>query len=68
MSYQHTNSKGKVYYLNAKMSILNDGKSYPLYYFSKDYRKDTACDLPEDRIVVENLQTGLPMLKHKRKP
>jgi hypothetical protein len=52
MVYEHTNSKGKKYYLHAR------GK---LFYFSKD-PKD-GIEMPQGYIVVENSTTGLPMIK-----
>jgi len=56
MGYEHTNSKGKKYYLHAK------GK---LFYFA-GAQKENAIDLPEGYDVVENERTGLPMLKKKQ--
>jgi hypothetical protein len=55
MVYEHTNSKGKKYFLHSK------GK---LFYFSGTM-KENAIDLPEGYKVVENQTTGLPMLKKK---
>ncbi len=55
MVYEHTNSKGKKYYLHGK------GR---LFYFSST-QKENAIDLPEGFNVVENQTTGLPMLKKK---
>jgi hypothetical protein len=55
MVYEHTNSKGKKYFLHGK------GR---LFYFSGT-QKDNAIDLPEGYDVVENQRTGLPMLKKK---
>jgi hypothetical protein len=54
MGYEHTNSKGKKYYLHSR------GK---LFYFSKS--EEESIDLPEGYKVVENNMTGLPMLKKK---
>jgi hypothetical protein len=55
MVYEHTNSKGKKYYLHAR------GK---LFYFGGT-QKENAIDLPEGYDIVENTKTGLPMLKKK---
>lgn len=55
MAYQHTNSKGKTYFLH------QNGR---LYYFSSQ-QKSNAIDLPEGFLIVENSKTGLPMLKKK---
>lgn len=53
--FSHTNTKGVTYYLHKK------GK---LYYFSKDPMH--AVDKPENMTVVENKQTGLPLVKKKK--
>jgi len=53
--YAHTNSRGTTYYLH------NRGK---LYFFSKDPMN--AVDKPENRTVIENKMTGLPILKKKK--
>ncbi|MDO8624691.1 MAG: hypothetical protein Q7R47_01305 [Candidatus Diapherotrites archaeon] len=55
MVFEYKNSKGKTYYLN------QNGK---LYYFSGGTRP-TGIDLPAGYNIVENSQTGLPMLKKK---
>lgn len=65
MAYQHTNSKGVTYYLNAKEVTLRGGKVQTIYYFSKDERKDTGVDLPDDRAVNENPRNGFLTLKRK---
>ena len=56
MGYEHTNSKGKKYYLHAR------GK---LFYFA-GAEKENVIDLPEGYDIVENERTGLPMLKKKQ--
>ncbi|HET7827304.1 MAG TPA: hypothetical protein VFK97_00355 [Candidatus Saccharimonadales bacterium] len=65
MAYKHTNSKGVTYYLNAKKVTLRGGKAQTIYYFSKDERKDTGVDLPDDRTVNENPRNGFLTLKRK---
>jgi hypothetical protein len=65
MAYKHTNSKGVTYHLNSKKVTLRGGKSQTIYYFSKDERKDTATDLPSDRMVNENPRNGFLTLKRK---
>lgn len=65
MAYKHTNSKGVTYYLNCKNVTLRGGKEQMIYYFSKDERKDTGCDLPDDRAVNENPRNGFLTLKRK---
>ena len=53
MAYEHTNTKGRKYFLHQKGS---------LYYFSSK-KGPNAIDLPEGFKVVESQATGLPMLK-----
>ncbi len=65
MTYKHTNSKGVTYYLNSKAVTLRGGKQQTIYYFSKDDRADTGCDLPNDRQVNENPRNGFLTLKRK---
>jgi hypothetical protein len=64
MGYIHTNAKGIEYHLNTKEVTLRGGRLSRIYYFSKDDR-DTACDLPDDREVVENPHSGFLALKKK---
>lgn len=58
MGYTHTNSKGVTYHLNTKEVTLRGGKVQPIYYFSKDHRDDTACELPAGYKVNENPRNG----------
>lgn len=62
MNYTHTNSKGVTYHLNSKEVTLRGGKKQVIYYFSKDER-DTACELPADKQVVENPRNGFLTIK-----
>jgi len=52
--FEYTNKRGVTYYLH------NKGK---LFYFSKDPMH--AVDKPDNRTVIENKMTGLPILKKK---
>tara|TARA_Y100000310_G_scaffold276238_1_gene293253 strand:+ start:6887 stop:7051 length:165 start_codon:yes stop_codon:yes gene_type:complete len=54
MGYEHTNSKGKQYYLHQRDK---------LFYFSK--KPEDGAELPEGYKIIENSITGLPMLKKK---
>lgn len=54
MVYEHTNSKGKKYYLHSR------GK---LFFFSS--KSEDGIDLPAGYRIVENQTTGLPMLKRE---
>jgi len=53
--FSYTNKRDKTYYLHQR------GK---LFYFSKDPMH--GVDKPDNMTVVENKQTGLPLLKKKR--
>lgn len=68
MSYSHVNSKGTTYYLNTKNVTLNGGRVQAIYYFSKDDRPETGCDLPTGYEVGENDRTGLPMARKIKAP
>lgn len=67
MAYQYTNSKGVTYYLNSKQVTLRGGKLQTIYYFSKDERPETACDLPEGFEVNENVRNGFLTVKRANK-
>lgn len=58
VSFEQTNSKGVKYFLNTKTVTLRGGKQQVIYYFSKDMRADTACDLPNGFVVKENPRNG----------
>lgn len=65
MAHQQTNVKGVTYHLNCKDVTLRGGKQQRIYFFSKDYRADTACEFPEGFDVVENERNGFLTLKRK---
>jgi hypothetical protein len=64
MAYTHTNSKGQKYILHQKDAQLK-GRIQRIYFFAKAIsEKGTPIDaVPAGRIVVENANTGLPVLK-----
>lgn len=62
--YQHTNSKGIIYFLNKKDVTLRGGKVQTIYYFSKDSRPETGCELPSGKTVGENPRNGFLTLKN----
>ena len=66
MAYFYTNKKGKKYFLNSKDVTLKGGRNQTIYYFSKDERSDSGCDLPAGKRVVESPKTGLPFVKGKQ--
>jgi len=55
MVCEHTNSKGKKYFLHQTGKLL---------YFSKDPAE--SIDLPKGMEIIENERTGLPMVKKIR--
>lgn len=63
--YKHTNSKGVTYYLNTKEVTLRGGRKQTIYFFSRDERKATACELPADREVKENPRNGFLTVSKK---
>jgi hypothetical protein len=53
---------GVTWYLNTKLVDLRGNKTSRIYYFSKDFRPETACELPEGKKVSD---TGkMPLLKN----
>lgn len=67
MSYQHTNSRGTIYYLHKSAVILRGHKvSQTIYFFTKDTNgKGEPCDLPTSCEVIENARSGMPLLRKK---
>ena len=67
MAYQHVNGKGVTYYLRKTTVTLRGGKQQTIYFFTRDAEggKGEPCDLPEDRMVVENPRNGFLVLKKK---
>lgn len=61
-----TNSRGVTYYLNAKKVALRGGKLVEIWYFTKDYRPDTAkTTFPDDCVINENPRNGF-LTVHRR--
>lgn len=68
MAYQYTNKKGDTYYLHSKEVELRGGLQMRIYYFKREVDDEFALnDLPEDREVIENERTGLPLVRRVRK-
>lgn len=65
--YTHTNSRGTVYYLNAKEVTLRGGKKQTIYYFSKEERPEGIEKLPEGMVVNENPRNAFLTLKREKK-
>jgi hypothetical protein len=66
IGYKHTNTKGIQYHLNTKDVTLRGGKIQTIYYFSKDHRPETACELPDGAEVVENPRNGFLTVRRKK--
>ena len=68
MAYQHTNSKGITYFLKKMDVTLIGGNKQTVYFFVKDqnHPKGEFCDLPEDKMVVENSRNGFLTLRNKQ--
>lgn len=67
MAYQHTNSKGTVYFLRKSEVTLRGGRKQTIYFFTKSETggKGEPCELPADREVQENPRNGFLTLKKK---
>lgn len=64
--FQHTNSKGVVYYLNAKTVTLRAGKKVKIYFFTINKRPATAVEaLPDDMEIRENPRNGFLSIVRK---
>ena len=64
MAYKHTNTKGKAYFLHAKVRKLKSGKEQRLYYFSQKIGEGALDAVPAGYVVTES-PNGLPLLKKK---
>ena len=64
--YKKANSKGVMYYLNMKVATLPGNRKQTIYFFSKDERSDTACDLPAGFEVFENPRNGFLMTRRAK--
>lgn len=62
MAYEFTNSKGNKYFLHMKARVTKEGKSSPLYFFSKEVKEGAIDAVPAGYTVAE-MATGLPVLK-----
>ncbi|HRN68884.1 MAG TPA: hypothetical protein PK205_10340 [Promineifilum sp.] len=62
MAYKFTNSKGKDYFLHARIVELKGGRKQQLYFFAKE-PKDGALDTVPAGYQVEESKNGLPVLK-----
>lgn len=67
MAFSYKNKKsGQEYFLHGKVTTLRGGRQQQIYWFAKAIDKATCLDeVPADRMVFENENTGLPLLKKK---
>jgi len=57
---------GAQYFLHHRKVTLNGGRQQVIYFFAKEKREaDVLQSLPSGYEVVENVRTGLPLLKRK---
>lgn len=64
MAYQHTNSKGKTYFLHGRTTFAASGKSRTLYFFSGEQKEGVLDAVPAGYMVSET-KTGMLVLKKK---
>jgi hypothetical protein len=64
--YEYKNKKGQIYYLHSKVAKLKNDVKPLIYYFTRDIRPESIPHLPWGYEVVENLKSGLPVLRRKR--
>lgn len=64
MAYSFTNKKKQTYYLHKKQVTLRGGnRLQTIYFFAKEPREGAIDEVPEGFHVVENVKTGLPVLR-----
>lgn len=67
--FEYTNAKNNIYVLCGKEVTLKGGRKQFIYYFTKkgnEIPEFTILDMPEGFEVVENVKTGLPILKRSK--
>ena len=62
MAYEFTNSKGQKYFLHGRSRPNKDGSTRTLYFFSKEVKEGSIDAVPAG-YTVEEMKTGLPVLK-----
>ncbi len=68
MAYSVKSAKsGKEYFLHERKQQLKGGQQVTLYYFAGAVGECAINALPEGYEVSENSNTGLPLLKKKKK-
>lgn len=68
MAYSVKSKKsGKMYHLHSKEVKLAGNRKQVIYYFAGEAAKNALDALPAGYEVIENIRTGLPMLRKKKK-
>ncbi len=65
MAFSHTNSKGVAYILHSRTTILKNGNSQTIYFFSKTEKEGALNAVPNGYEVSES-KNGLPVLKRSK--
>ena len=65
MSFSHTNTRGRTYFLHGKTTTLKSGKQQTIYYFGKE-AKEGALDAVPAGYEVSESKNGLPVLRKIR--
>lgn len=65
MAFSFTNSRGSSYILHARTTVLKNGNSQTIYFFSREAKEGVLDAVPEGYEVSES-KNGLPVLKRKQ--
>ncbi len=63
MAFSVTNRRQETYYLHARDIELRNHHAQRIYFFAKSQKDGVIDAVPEGYEVVENLRTGLPVLR-----
>lgn len=63
MGFSYQNSKGQTYFLHTRKA--GKGGNGEIFFFAKSAGENAAGHLPEKYEVIENLKTGLPIIRKK---
>ncbi len=64
MAYSVVSKKtGETYYLHTREVTLRGGRLQRIYFFAREIKEGALDSLPDGYEVMENVRTGLPMLK-----
>lgn len=62
MAFKFKNSKGKEYFLHAKVRKTSTGKEQTLFFFAQSIKEGALEAVPAGYVVTESTN-GLPLLK-----